>query len=276
MDLVLSTIDGREYSAAQFADSPHRDALRSGLICLGCRADAYFIRRARNGRPACFGARPHNLGCKLGADGTELRTTHHLEDAERREPAEGEYTLQPMRRDPIVHAQPDDTADEGSAARGRRHVLPYVGGRSLPNRNLSRLLRELVRDPSYRNSTDVLHMDDGTSTTVRDWCIHTTEVELQHRFLKRLYWGTVRYVAHDRGAYWLNSGRGASPTVVLQPDGMEQLLRRKRVDEIEDLQGSAFITHSKLGYRESDKRFFLHVDDLDWFTVRLPHQDPEY
>jgi hypothetical protein len=45
-----------EYEA--LAPERRRDYAES-LTCTGCGQPAYFIRRARNGRAACFGARPH-------------------------------------------------------------------------------------------------------------------------------------------------------------------------------------------------------------------------
>lgn len=278
MDLALSTIDSREYSATEFERATNRDALKPGLICPGCRADAYFIRRARNGRQACFGARPHNRGCRLGADGTDDRGTRHLPEAEQRDPIAGEFNLQPMRDKKVAHVRHEEGDDPDSGGRGRRHTLPRENGTSRPDRDLSRLLRELVRVPGYRDSRDVLHLDNGTRTTVREWCVHSSDAGLDLRRQKRLYWGTIRYVGGSgENAWFLNTGRGEAPTLVLQPAGMERLLKRKRISDVEDLEGASFITHSKLGYsnKNDSPRFWLHIEDLDWFTVRLPHQDPE-
>ncbi len=80
MESILSTVDARTYSAAQYAALPReeRDRLADGLLCPSCRADAFFIRQARNGRAACFGARPHIAGCELVAQSTEDRGTRAL------------------------------------------------------------------------------------------------------------------------------------------------------------------------------------------------------
>ena len=55
-----SVWDAEEFAALSLAE---RDAIRETLTCTACGADAYFIREARNGRRACFGARPHRDDC---------------------------------------------------------------------------------------------------------------------------------------------------------------------------------------------------------------------
>ncbi|WP_448812064.1 hypothetical protein [Agromyces bauzanensis] len=274
MDSVLSTTDSRTYSAAQYGRLPKstRDQLADGLLCPACQAEAFFRRRSRNGQAACFGARPHNEGCELGADGTESRGERNLPEAPQRETAVGEFRLEPMRDRTVGHVDHNEEGAVDRAGRGRQYTLPPEGGQARPSRNLSSLLRDLVNDQEYRNSDEVIHLDDGTQTTVADWCVHSADVTPALRARRRLYWGTIRNVGVGSGAYFLNTGRGAAPTVVVREVKMAGLLARKRIDDPEDLVGGTFIIHDSLGY--SSERYWLHVNDLEWFTVRLEPEDP--
>ena len=63
-----SIVTADDFAAFEFAE---RTKLRGYLVCVGCGADAYFVREARNGRRACFGSSPHRPDCELASLLTE-------------------------------------------------------------------------------------------------------------------------------------------------------------------------------------------------------------
>ena len=57
------------YSAQEFAamQPKQRAQLKDHLVCPECESAAFFRHETKNGREACFGARPHDERCGLRA-----------------------------------------------------------------------------------------------------------------------------------------------------------------------------------------------------------------
>lgn len=77
MDIALCTLDNYIYTSAQFSQLPFADIgeKRRSLICPECGGPAFFRKQTRNGRAACFGARPHQPSCSLSVL-DETRVVH--------------------------------------------------------------------------------------------------------------------------------------------------------------------------------------------------------
>jgi hypothetical protein len=116
----------------------------------------------------------------------------------------------------------------------------------------------------------------GSSTPARiaSYCVPVTSVTEKHRNRLKVYWGTIRFVRTDADGVWLNVGRRGAPSIRMPLELVEELMVHKRIVETEDLQGAAFIFHGPM--RMSPKgQMLIFPRDLEWFTVRLPHQDPD-
>lgn len=269
-------VSGRTYTAEQFEalTSAERQGLRAELTCPECDADAYYVRRAINGRPACFGARPHNEGCTLATTSGE-GGANHLEDVAAIDAEDGGLILRPMNSDVPVHVT--DAADgDAGARRGRRHGGTPVMGRSRRGMNLNRLLRRLVRIPGFATSTELLTLPDGTQTTVRDWCVFAGASAATFVDRRRIFWGTIRFANTDEvsGGAWLNLGRGTQPTIRLQRDFLAAVLAGARIRDVADLTGAAFAYYGHLRRSRNNNRLYFFPDDPEWFTVRRESQDP--
>jgi len=59
MRTALCTLDGVIYRSADFAQTEDFENKRDHLVCPECRMRAFYRRPTRNGRDACFAARPH-------------------------------------------------------------------------------------------------------------------------------------------------------------------------------------------------------------------------
>ncbi|CAQ03360.1 hypothetical protein B5P20_16325 [Clavibacter sepedonicus] len=205
-----------------------RQRLRPELTCPECEADAYFVRRAINGRPACFGARPHNADCSLATTSGE-GGAGHLEDVAAIDAEDGGLVLRPMNADAPDHVT-DEADDDAKARRGQRHGGTPVPGRSRRGMNLNRLLRRLIRIPGFATSTELLTLPDGTQTTVRDWCVFADPAAATLVDRRRIFWGTIRFANtdDDSNGAWLNLGRGSHPTIRLERDLLAAVLSRIR------------------------------------------------
>lgn len=141
--------------------------------------------------------------------------------------------------------------------------------------NLNRLLRRLIRTPGFATSAAPLTLPDGTQTTVRDWCVHTTTGDTTFLDLRRIFWGTIRHAEIDEeGGAWLNMGRRDQPTVRLKSELLESVLAGAQIRDVTDLQGAMFAYYGPLRRSGKSKRLFFFPKDPEWFTVRLEAQDP--
>lgn len=109
MDQARIGTDGPTYTAEQFEAlaGAERGQLKPDLTCPECQADAYFVRRAVNGRPAYFGARPHIGDCELATSGGE-GGFGQLEDADAIDAVDAGLILRPMNA-----SVPEHVTEEG-------------------------------------------------------------------------------------------------------------------------------------------------------------------
>lgn len=276
MEEAKSRTNGAVWDAEEFAalSSGERNALRETLICTGCGADAYFIREARNGRRACFGARPHREVCELASFVTDDGGGAPLDEVDELINAGDIFRIDPNRGRAIRHVRHDPTAPTspgGSAVRYTRRGQGIVRQSSM---GLGRLLRQLVMREPFRRSQTLLIMSDDTRQTVKSGCVHISEIEDKHRNRLRVYWGTIRFPRpKEDGGAWLNTGIG-SPSIVIEEDELATLLERSGIKELEDLSGSFFAIMGKLRRGQGGRQYFFVNDAVDWMAIR-PFVDDE-
>jgi hypothetical protein len=271
MRVARVAILGRAMPAEEYevlAPERRRDYAES-LTCPGCGQLAYFIRRARNGRAACFGARPHLDGCELASP--ESATV------EPPATAEDEFVLKPVT---FPGPRPDEATGVATTSAGERGPSAprkdaSGSGSAAAGMALGSLLRRLVRDPEFSRSEATLVLPDATRGPVRTVCVQAIAADARWQNRRKLYWGTVRY-AHDDGAggAWLNLGRRGSATLRLAPDTLTALLESHDADDLEQLQGASFVGYLPLRKSTTSDRLFLFVADLEWFALRMPDEDP--
>jgi hypothetical protein len=267
---------GRAVQADEYGDlsSDMRLEYAATLLCTGCDRSAYFIRQARNGRAACFGARPHGDDCPMTYATTENAATLSASEDEPSLTAEDELVLTPVRARARHRYAGSGASGPVVGAREGHPSGVTVQRKSRPTIGLNALLRRLVRHPASRSSSAKLVLPDGTVGTIRTLCIDVVGADLRLKNRRRLYWGTIRYANDDDGGAWLNLGRKGAPALHLDRVTVHELLDRHDVDDLEDLQGASFIGYLPLRKSATTDRLFLFPKDLDWFAIRLPDEDP--
>jgi len=263
------------WTAEQFAelDSSQRDVLRDTLICTSCAADAYFIRQARNGRRACFGARPHRENCELASFVTEDGGAASLDEVDEQINAGDIFRIDPNRGRAIKHVRHDPAAAPATGGSAVRYTKRGRGKARQSSMGLDRLLRQLVLREEFRRSKTLLIMSDDSRQSVQSGCVHLSEIEDKHRNRLRVYWGTIRFPkSKDGGGAWLNTGRG-SPTVVIEADELETMLGRSRLQELDDLSGAFFAIMGRLRGGATGQHYLFVNGDVDWIAVRPFSED---
>jgi hypothetical protein len=272
---------GRVVLASEYEDftPDKRWGYAESLSCTACEQPAYFIRRARNGRAACFGARPHVEGCELASTLSEDGGSSYLPSEEPRLTADDEFVLRSVRatHTPVRHLLHDPAGDIDDDGRARRFTRHGPGSEAYASIGMEVVLRRLIREPSFRNSRAKLILPGSESRTIRTACIELIEAGPSRRNQWRLYWGTIRYANFDEndGGCWLNLGQAGAPTLHLTAEDLEAVFERYGLEDPEELQGASFLYLGPL--RESTRRpgrMYLFADDLDWLAMRMPDEDP--
>jgi hypothetical protein len=267
---------GRAVPADEYAGyaAAARRSYAESVECTGCARPAYFIRQARNGRAACFGARPHVDGCPMATTlpGDPDGTPPIPDDPPLT--AGAELVLRPAEPAPDeAEAEPDP--DAPARPGGRKHARAAAAGQAAASIGMGVLLRRLLHDPTLRESGATLVLPDGARGTVGRYCVEAVRADLRFRDERRLYWGTIRYPNEDGdGGAWLSLGRKGSAVIRLDPETAAALLARHDLDDMEELQGAGFLIYAPLRKARTSDRLILFVDDLDWFALRLPDDDP--
>lgn len=270
MELARVRSWNRSYLAKEFSelDDARREELRRDLVCADCGADAYYVRPSRNGRPACFGARPHNEPCDLASQATDRSTVETLTVEEERAAKKDGFTLRGADVSAIGHSAldtpPVDSDRPGRSYTGRERTARG----SYPGLKLNRLLRLLVTVPSFADGSARLQLVSGTRTTVREFCVHMSRVNLEYRDRERVYWGVIRYAKAVGDGAWLNTGSRTEPSIRISNELLGRLLDHWNLDSVEDLAGAAFALWGKVRRsRNAPDKLFLFVDSLTTFVV---------
>jgi len=266
---------GAIVTADELQEMPYaaREKIRGDLVCPSCRADAYFIREARNGRRACFGARPHGEDCELASVGTDDGGGAALDETDERINAGDVFQLEPNRSSNIRHVHHDPTLEPGtgSAVRYTRRGSSIARISSL---SMDRLLRQLALREGFRRSNTMLILPDDTRGRVKTLCTHMTDAVTRDVGRRRIYWGTIRFPRLRPDGAWLNTGRRISPSISIGQADLNALLQAKGLEDVDDLSGSYFAFLGPLRSGPTGK-LLLFVNDLEWFAVRPHSEDSE-
>lgn len=277
----------RTISAERFTHAADRDEIALLLNCYGCAAPAIYRRRGSNGRRATFAARHTTVDCPYRSATTESAEPRPLPPRTPTRPATPLLRVLPAYRRPGAAAsaqlQQDPDVAPGDPQRFSSRRLPAATPRgAVPNRGLRSVLYDLIRDPAYRVGDDKLELPGpgptGTIRTfVRTACISSATAgaaEVDHP-RQRLYWGTIRWVGHSGGTYWINTERFETLSIPCPAAEMTNLLDAYALEDVTDLIEARFIGYGWLHRRRDRDGYILRLNSPAWFDIRLPDEDPD-
>lgn len=269
MRMALCTQDGETYQASDFIQVADFIAKKRFLECPECQGPAFYRGPTRNGREACFGARPHADGCTLATpehDGG----TRGQGDGEDEVFTTGQRILLDFNYGALV------TTQEGEPA-GTTTVTADVGMlggtgtgmRETMNRRMSSILRSLMESEEFRRSTQMIEVTGHGEFTVADLFVGFSEVTDDHIGSYHGFWGMVPDARRDgKGTLWLNSG-GREDISILSGYGLiAETYKRFHIDDEEDIAGAYILVLGELRIGPSGKRY-VQVKDQMSLTLRL-------
>lgn len=271
MDIALCTEDGTTYTAVDFSRLPPIELARKRrlLECPECSGPAYFRKASRSGRAACFGARPHQEGCELAAPEYERMDDGAGQDQDTLENPGTRIVVDFNFGTPD---QPEHVETEGLPPnRERRGRFTGDGERddARMHRRLSTLLRNLIEAPAFRFSNQLLEIEGYPETTVRDFFVPLSDVNVDFNGQFKGYWGMLSDArfAHDR-TLWLNSGGRDNISFCVQTAHANTLYQRYRIEDEEDLAGAYILVFGTVQISQNDKLYCV-VNDIGYMSLRL-------
>lgn len=271
MDIALCTLDNQTYTSSQFSQLPFADMgeKRRNLVCPECGGPAFFRKQTKNGRAACFGARPHQPDCSLSVL-DETRVIH----------GQGEIVEvidNPGNRIVVdllfgaqehVHVAPANNPIRGGARAGI-HIGDNAAHNARAHRRLSTLLRTLIESPTFRTSHQVLEIL-GNEIQVCDFFVPLLEIQRPHLNVLRGFWGMLSDVGTDQnGTYWLNSGGRDNISFPIDNGPFAQVCERFNIDDNEDFSGAYILAIGIAQFSPRTGKLYCPIHDPNMVCIRL-------
>lgn len=270
MDIALCMLDNQTYTSALFSQLPFADIgeKRRNLVCPECRGPAFFRKPTRNGRAACFGARPHQPNCSLSVL-DETRIIHgqgEIADVIYN-PGERIFVDLVFGAQEYVHAEPNFSPIRGGARAGI-HIGNNAANNARMHRRLSTLLRTLIESPAFRNSHQVIEIL-GIEIQARDFFVPLLEIQSNHLNVIRGFWGMLSDVGVDQnGTAWLNSGGRGNISFVIDDNSFSQICERFNINEEEDFSGAYILVIGEARLSQNGK-VYCSLQDPNMVCIRL-------
>lgn len=271
MRTALCTQDGVTYQAVDFNQTEDFLAKKRFLVCPHCQGPAFYRGSTRNGREACFGARPHAEGCILAApehDGTitgqgtgedEIFTT-------------GQRIVLDFNFGAPI-------AEEGGQQVGATIATVDVGVpggagdtvREIMTRRMSSLLRSLMESEEFRGSTQIIEVAGKGEFTVADFFVNFADVTDDKIGRFHGFWGMVpdAGIAPSNGSLWFNSGGRENLSVYLDHGDIAATYQRFNIQEEGDIAGAYILVLGRLRRAQGNGKKYVGISDPECFTLRI-------
>lgn len=263
MEQARCTEDGVIYTAINFAQQlpDDFDRKRRLLQCPECGGAAFFRNASFNGqRAACFGARPHAVGCSLSAYDS-IQPIYGSNDDN------GIFSCNIIVDFGYGSPQPIDTGWRVSAENGINNFGAPRPSTST-HRRLSSLLRLLIESSTLQNSDQLVEAHGEHGMPARDFFVPLLAVTTQHAGQLRGYWGMISDAKLVDNTLWLNSGKQDTISFGLDIRYVDYFVQRFHLNDPEDLAGTFILV---IGTPSIAKNGKLHcmIEDIEFVTLRL-------
>jgi hypothetical protein len=268
--IALCTQDGVTYQADNFNQTEHFETKKRFIVCPQCNGQAFYRGPTRNGRDACFGARPHTDECTL-------RATEHECAANCQVGPEEEVFTTGQRIMLDFNFGTQDVALDGQqagvmAANGNAGTPGGTGAgvRETMTRRMSSLLRALIETEEFRRSTQIIEVTRQGEFTVANFFVNFAEVTDAHNDGYHGFWGMVADAEIDRsGTLWFNSGGREDLSVRLDHRYIKEAYHRFHIGDEEDIAGAYILALGMLKKAQGRGKRHVGIAAPGCFTLRL-------
>ncbi len=206
MYTVRCTIDGNVYTADQFQQMSEieRERFRGHLVCESCNGNAYFRKKRKDGRSACFCAK-HDTKCDAKSKTTEVEPPDDIEDENIMYARDDQFTLKEKNylkrmwsENEIGDTDPDDEDFTKKGRQNKTYVRNPASSITI-HKTLPQILTICINGIIQEQNFDI-EVYDGLYDHIRR-CVHELKyVDDSLVGKKGYYWGYVICAESN----WLN------------------------------------------------------------------------
>lgn len=256
------------YTADQFQlmSEFEREKLKGNLECEECLGEAHFVRKKRNGRKPCFGAK-HKKGCDSKSKGANNGSEDDLEPVNMINAREDQFKIKSYNYMGNLWSDKDttDENDEDFDKKGTQKRTHVFGsrGRVISKRTLPQILK-ICLDGVLKDQEYEIELSDGKFEHIKN-CVHElkfAEAKLYGKY--GYYWG---YVVHATGN-WLNTNTKFrdNPSYLISDEIAEDFWNYIRIKPHQWDRPIPIIAKGKLKKSQNDK-LYVEVASLEHIYI---------
>ncbi|EOE2081939.1 hypothetical protein ACKBF6_001670 [Vibrio cholerae] len=263
MRMVEFENDGSHVTTEAFEQNPEKYL---GLICcLDCKKKAWYTKSYMyrdTVRVACFNAH-HIEGCEKA---TSILVAEDMENEENDSDsaainADILVNLDRTKHDSLEVSTPADK-HEGEDHNWKPSPQPQASGKKSADfpdsRSLRQILSYLVKKPNYGSDKRIrIVADNGREILngmLHEYLTEVPNIPEDSFQQERLFWGEINnYKEKPDGTLWLNYGSFREPSILLDKELKESVMRAYRLKSLERFKGSHFIMVGWAGTSKAGK-----------------------
>ena len=269
MRIARCTLDGVTYQAVDFNQAENIITKKRFLECTECQGPAFYRGPTRNGREACFGARPHASDCDLASVEHDGDTTGQGAGEEEIFTTGQRIVVDFNQGTPITNAEAQPAGEQTATGNIRAQNGQGPTVREIMYRRMSSLLRTLIDSEEFRKSTQAIEIAEQGRFAITDFFVNFAEVTGEHIDSYHGFWGLVPDARIDgKGTLWFNSGGREDMSILLDQLFIDTAYLRFHIEDVEDIAGAYILVLGVLKVASNGKKF-VQITDPDHFTLRL-------
>ncbi len=250
----------------QKLDDSDIEKYRQHLICpdSNCGAEAYFRRKSKDGKAACFGSRYHNQGCSEAR--SSKQHVREIEDAIEvaKVLADSSKVTFDFKVSMLHHPEAQNRkADLKSQNEGSKPQTDLAVVVKYPNLGMEKSLNSLMRGSDLNRSDTIILIDEKYPYKAKNLFVNFSDAEAADSpkdARPKMFWGTISH--SDVDMEWLNPADCDDIGIPIKKY-KKQIFERFNIEERRDVEGAGLILFGKCFWNHSRNRKIIEIWNAD-------------
>lgn len=266
MDLVINKINNEKISILKFEklSKIEKEIIKRNLICLECKVQAFYRKKTRDGKQACFYAR-HAIGCGQGISNSSSIDDSIREELNKINVTYRELILSLDQNIELYNSNKKKDLEingDNNQNNSRSYVIDPSKNKSC-RITLKKLLRYAINN--LLNDIDIPIIVEGkVFKDPLDLIIYFKDISYSLKRQKRIFWGEINSISTN--GQFLNSGlwdgEGYEFSILLN----ERVAKNSKLSKVAWDKGIYVIVIGELLYNKSS-RPYVRVDDINLMAL---------
>ena len=259
MNVAFCTKNKTSYDIATFSGlgDERLSTLRRALVCQKCKAQGYYRKESRDGKPACFGAY-HQDNCEYKTKGSVSRLVAEVVEEVKAISTNGQVIDVAFG----FHEADNSRSCYGpkpniiaSSASSQQHTQKPARKRNT-SRGLKSLLRMLLNTDTFASSDIAINTGTGYPFKAKNLFIHFDDVSKERLGKWRGYWGVISHA--DPDISWLNVANEKEVSIFVS-NLKDHVIKMCKIDSHEKLAGASVLVFGRLNISKNGK-WYIKLD----------------